>query len=198
MPRDYHSPLRERRMAETREAILLALAEVIAADGVSDLAVQEVANRAGVSHRTVYRHFSDRQGLLDALADWVQQRLVAESVVDGVVDVEDHIDAVRRVFAGFDELGPLPAAMARLSLTTDVRSVQHRERTERFRELIVPHLDGLDDPEAVFAVIRHLMSALTWWTLREEFGLDGERAGEAVATVVRAVLAEAAGERPAP
>lgn len=196
MSRRYHSPLREQRMAETREKILLALADVIAEEGVSDLAVQDVADRAGVSHRTVYRHFADRQGLLDALAEWVQEGLGAEvgATEDEIAGLDHALATIPRVFAGFDELGTLAVGMARLSLATEVRSALHRERTERFRGLFAPHLEGLEDPEAVFAVIRHLMSAVTWWVLRDEFGLEGERAGRAVATVVQAVLAAAEDE----
>lgn len=178
-------------MAETRDAILGALAEVVVEEGVGELSVQQVADRAGVSHRTVYRHFSDRQGLLDALADRVQQRLEEELGEAELEAVEDHLGAVERYFGRFDDLGASVEAMVRISFSEDIRSARHRDRTGRFREVFEPELSGLDDPEAVFAVVRHLMSSPTWWVLHREFGLDGARAGRAVVTVLRALLAHA-------
>lgn len=187
-PRPYHSPARDEQTARTREAILRALADVVVEHGVADLAVQQVADRAGVSHRTVYRHFPDRQALLDALGTWVQQQLMPEISDRDLGDVQALLAMVPRTFARFDDMAALVAAMARISAAEGARAAEHRDRTGRFRRVLAPALAGYDDPDAVFAVLRHLLSALTWWVLRTEFGLDGGRAGRAVAAVVDAVL----------
>lgn len=39
--------------------------------------MQEVAKRAGVTHRTVYNHFPTREALSDALAAYVDERLAS-------------------------------------------------------------------------------------------------------------------------
>lgn len=181
-------------MAETRDTILEALGEIVVEEGVGELSVQQVADRAGVSHRTVYRHFSDRQGLLDALGRHVQRRLEEELDETDLTGVEDHLEALERFFDRFDHLGPSVDAMVRISFAEDVRSAQHEQRTERFREVFEASLEEVEDHEAVFAVVRHLMSATTWWVLHREFGLDGARAGRAVVTVLRALLAHAGTE----
>lgn len=191
LPRPYHTPVRDQRRAATRETILRAMAEIVAHDGVAELAVQQVADRAGVTHRTVYRHFPDRQALLDALGAWVRERLSHELDEHAVGNASQLLDRVPWVFTSFDALGAPAVAMARLAVATGSATPQHRDRSALFDELLAPHLESFDDPEAVFAVLRHLLSALTWWVLGDEFGLDGERAGQAVATVMRAVLAEA-------
>lgn len=51
-----------------RVAILRAAGELLEDQGVADLALREVARRAGVSHNAPYRHFADRDALLAALA----------------------------------------------------------------------------------------------------------------------------------
>lgn len=180
------------RKARTREAILRALAEVVVAEGVAAMSVQQVADRAGITHRTVYRHFPDRQALLDGLGGWVQAQM--QEGLDAR-DIDD-IDAVRAaapwVFERFDELGAPAAAMARISLAEDVRSVEHERRTEQFRTLLAPALAGYgDDAEAIFAVLRHLLSSVTWWVAHTEFDLDGHQTGQAVATVIDAVVNQA-------
>ena len=69
--RRYRSPAREEGKLRTREAILEALVRVVLDDGIHAFSVANVAARAGVSHRTVYRHFPTKEALLDALSDHV-------------------------------------------------------------------------------------------------------------------------------
>lgn len=193
--RPYHSPLREQRAAETQVLILEALAAIIDERGAPDFSVQEVADGAGVALRTVYRHFSDRQALLDGLAQLVDEELEAMRVDDErgwqqLETVDDLLEAARTVFAYFDALVPLTSAMALLSAAGYQRSRSHDARTQAYRRILTDHLGELEDPDAqaTFGVIRHLVSANTWYTLRLEFGLTGEEAGRAVTRSIDAIL----------
>ena len=63
----------------TRRAILEAMVDVIMeADGIG-FSVQAVADRAGVTHRTIYNHFQTREALCDAFSDYVDELLEASS-----------------------------------------------------------------------------------------------------------------------
>lgn len=190
--RSYNTPIRDRKAAQTRESILRALAEVVEEEGVAEMSVSKVAERAGVSHATIYRHFPNRRKLLDALGAWVRTRLQSPLIEDEVVDVDDLIAAVPRVFQGLDELGPMAEAMARISVAEDEQSSLHEERTKRFRAILEPGLAGFEDPEAVFAVLRHLLSAVAWSAIRNESELDGTRIGNGAVTVIQAVLDQCA------
>src|SRR3954466_3603430 len=61
--RQYRSPLRGEQQQQTRERILEAAIALIAEDGLAELTVPGVAERAGVSLRTVYRHFPAKDDL---------------------------------------------------------------------------------------------------------------------------------------
>ena len=79
--RPYDSTLRRERAAATRERIVTAGTELLHAGPVRDwkrLTVRAVAVRAGVSERTVYRHFGNERGLTDA----VMHRLEQEAGID--------------------------------------------------------------------------------------------------------------------
>lgn len=52
---------------DLRAAVLSAAWELIETQGIAGLSVREAARRAGVSHHAPYRHFADRDALLDAL-----------------------------------------------------------------------------------------------------------------------------------
>src|SRR3954449_2901973 len=98
--RPYISPLRERQTSQTRAAILEALGAELGAGGIEDFSVARLARRAGVSERTVYRHFPTREALLDGLSEWYNER---------VADFPDRVAAeaipqtIAQVFADFDE-----------------------------------------------------------------------------------------------
>ncbi len=63
----------------TRHAILEAMVDVIMeADGIG-FSVQAVADRAGVTHRTIYNHFPTREALCDAFSDHVDELLEAST-----------------------------------------------------------------------------------------------------------------------
>ena len=53
---------------DLRAAMLAAAARLVEEEGVAGLSVREAARRAGVSHNAPYRHFPDRESLLEALA----------------------------------------------------------------------------------------------------------------------------------
>ena len=186
----YHSPLRQRQARQTRTLILASLAEEIVERGAADVSIRDVAARGDIAERTVYRYFPDRQALLDGLAVWVAEEITARGVEEQQIDsLSDLTEAAVGTFTALDELGPVAEAMVMVALATGRRSASHERRSVEMRRVLEPHLSGLgDDAEASFAVVRHLLSALTWYVLRTEFGLSGEEAGRAVAGVIDAVL----------
>jgi AcrR family transcriptional regulator len=66
--RPYRSTLRERQVAQTRELILDAVTTLLADRRADEVSTRDIAAVAGVSERTVYRHFPDRDSLLDGLS----------------------------------------------------------------------------------------------------------------------------------
>src|SRR5262249_45011275 len=61
-----------------RAALLTEAERVLREDGIEALSLRELARRAGVSHAAPRRHFTDRQALLDALAEAGFTRLADE------------------------------------------------------------------------------------------------------------------------
>jgi AcrR family transcriptional regulator len=79
--RPYNSPLRREKAAATRGRIIAAAADLLHGYPVwnwTALTVRSVSQRAGVSERTVYRHFAGERELRDA----VLERLRQEAGVD--------------------------------------------------------------------------------------------------------------------
>jgi AcrR family transcriptional regulator len=77
-PRPYHH-------GNLRRALLDAAEQTVRDRGVEALSLRELAREVGVSHAAPRRHFSDRQALLDALAETGFERLRLElrAALDG-------------------------------------------------------------------------------------------------------------------
>jgi AcrR family transcriptional regulator len=81
LPRGRHAAPREVVAESQRERLLVAMADATAAKGYANVAVADVIERAGVSRRSFYEHFSNKEdaflaaydagvaGLLDAIAE---------------------------------------------------------------------------------------------------------------------------------
>lgn len=184
--------LRERQKSLTRNAILDALAETVVDQGLHDFSVQDVADRAGVSHRTVYRHFPDRNALLDGLAgrldDLFRER--DRPVLPGTAaDIAEQVGSAFELFA---EHPRLVRAVAIGSLATGEQPRSRRTRDRVFREKVAEAAEGLSDDEArrASAIVRYLANSLAWVTLTDQLGLDREDATEAVTWAVETLLAD--------
>jgi AcrR family transcriptional regulator len=67
--RSYRSPLRERRAAETRSAILAAADRFFMTKGWVGTGMRDVATAAGVATETLYGHFSSKRALLQEVVN---------------------------------------------------------------------------------------------------------------------------------
>lgn len=174
----------------TRERILRALVEVVLEGGLSDFSVQGVADRCGVSHRTVYRHFPTRESMLDGLVEQMSAVMEAAGGVAQVVDIDDLAGAVGVNFGLFTDHAALAEAAVRFSVGTATENRDRRRRTDAV-SVAVGQL-GLDGADArlVTGVLRLLSSSRSWLLLREA-GLDPDdtavAAGWAIEVLVDAV-----------
>ncbi len=96
--RRYNSPLRRKQSARTRERIISAGSELVHGFPTWDwknLNARAIAKRAGVSERTVHRHFATERHLRDA----VLERLVEESGVNiDNLELDQVADTTARTF----------------------------------------------------------------------------------------------------
>ena len=174
----------------TKARILDALAGVVVEGGLSDFSVQVVADRSGVSHRTVYRHFPTRESMLDGLVEQMSEAMAAHGGVDQVDDVDDLASAVAVNFALFSQQEAVVKAAVRLSVGTATENKDRRHRTESLRAAVERMGLPEGDTHLVAAMLRHLSSSRTWLLLSDS-GLDAQdtatAASWAISTLVTAI-----------
>lgn len=174
----------------TRELILETFARLVVDEGIHEVSIQKIADRAGVTHRTVYRHFSSRQDLLDELARWLDERGAEQGQVQVPDSPDDIPSAVALNARLFDQDADLIKALVVATWYANTPADAQIRRTDAIERTVAPlttHLDP-EDARAVVAMIRYLASSRTWLALREEFGLTGEESGPVVAWVIELLL----------
>jgi AcrR family transcriptional regulator len=174
-------------VSSTRLRILEALAAAVLEGGLSDFSVQGIADRCGISHRTVYRHFPTRESLLDGLVLQVSEAMRAAG---GAVDIEmldDLPGATLHNFSLFNANENLAQAAVRFSVGTAIENRDRRDRDDDVADAVGALDLGRDDAGMVAGVLRHLSSSRTWLLLRDT-GLDPDQAASAAAWAVEVLI----------
>jgi TetR/AcrR family transcriptional repressor of mexJK operon len=122
--------------AHKRAAILSSARELFLTEGFDRSSVDAVAARAGVSKRTVYDYFGDKQTLLHAVFDTVGQSLLAtvrhtiEDTLDGLTDAA--------------ELEPVLVEFS-MRIATDMLDSAEYTTLQRFVRTASGHLPEIED-----------------------------------------------------
>lgn len=159
--------------AETRRAIVLAVEDLLAEVHPAALSVPAVAERAGVSVRTVYRYFPSKEDLLDAAAERWREDIGRAMGVEhvGAGDLTEFLPALWHSFAGDIEA-------VRRAATTDGGRDARRRRLRESRSAVRASLaDRFPDiPEADRHAGADLLIAVTssamFLELVDRMGLD--------------------------
>lgn len=172
--------LRGRR---NHEAILQAAHDLVRERETAP-SVEEIAERAGVGVRTVFRQFEDLEHLYQALGERVKAELLAKvSVGPPTGDAEADLRAlVGRRMKVYEALAPFRRAGRTLRHASSFLQAQDAETTLLFRRALeaalAPHLAGLE-PDLVEA-LDALLSFETWDRLRVQQRLSPERTSAAL------------------
>jgi len=188
--RTYESPLRERQMKETKEAIFRAATAQLADHGLAEFHIPGLAEAAGVSVRTVYRYFPTKDALLDAIAVWLDDQV--GSTLRAPVGLDDLLDGVESVYAGFEDNADI---LRSHWATPHGRAIREKGRVRRLAALgsvirdAFPHLSPSEHRE-VTAILSVLHSSRTWQAFMDDFGMDGRESGKVVAWALRTLVGD--------
>jgi AcrR family transcriptional regulator len=191
--RRYDSPVRRRQVAETRERILGAASALVREFAGWDwhgLTFRAVAERAGVSERTVYRHFATERELRDA----VMRHLEQEAGVSYEALVLDELaDVTTRVFSARGSFAVSPAVVADPTFVAE-----DQLRRDALRDAVAAVASDWTDTERDQAagLLDVLWSVPSFERLVTQWGLGSEDATDAITWALDLVVAAIRAERP--
>ncbi|MFE2546236.1 TetR/AcrR family transcriptional regulator [Actinacidiphila glaucinigra] len=182
--------------AQTRLRIMRSAFDLSNETKSLDMVLADVAARAGVSVRTVLRHFGSRDGLFDAVAVHVRDEVREERAAP----VGDVATAIEVLFDHYERRGEMVLRLLGEELGDPrARSVtEEGRRTHRawVQEVFAPQLSRHSgtEREVVTDLLVVATDVYTWKLLRHDRGLDRDEARQRVRYLIDAVLGRTVGE----
>lgn len=181
---------RLRRGERSREAIVAALFELVG-EGLLQPTAQQVAERAGVGIRSVFRHFDD----MDSLFATMDERLSADArpilrqeAVEGPLRERARALVQRRAKL-YERIGPYKRSANVQRWRSNFLRTRHAGLVRELRADLLRSLPELSDarPETLEA-IDLVTSFEAWDRLRSDQRLSRERAEATLASALMALL----------
>ena len=180
---------RRERSATSRRRIRAALVELLVAGEPSPTA-ESIAAAAGVSLRTVFRHFEEMENLHLEIAAIVFERIqpMLEQPLENTAWPAVLFESVGRRAALFEAIAPYKTAMDVHRHRSRLVADKHRLVAKLSRDFAAAYLPPqvTSDPQLV-ELLNLILSIETWQRLREQQGMSAEEAEAAVCRAAAAI-----------
>jgi AcrR family transcriptional regulator len=165
----------EHRRARREELVAAAVAAVRVAG--PDFAVDDVARTAGVSKTVIYRYFSDKDELVDAVLERISSAVLLPRLLGELAqERQDDVARLRAVVGAFVSLIEEEPALYRFAYAhagrsgrADLVAATEREIAEALAALIAARLSDAGLPTApamtwAYGVVGMVQLAAHWWS----------------------------------
>ena len=187
MNMDAKPSLREHYKAETRGRILDAAIAELSVGDLEALTVARVAERAGVTERTVFRHFATRDALIAAVWPRMQRQVGSPGFPQ---TAQALVESPMRLFPAFDQEAALVRASTFSSAGREIRQGSNAERQAAMRACVKDAFPQIEEPQLtrLAAVAQLINSAYGWAVMQQHWDLDGTEAGLAASEALTILL----------
>ena len=147
-----------------------------------------VAERAGISRRTVYRYYADQPALREA----VWQKLSPSGSLPTSLD--QLLETLPEVFRIFDERATEMMVAMSSPEGRAIRNTMTERRAAAFRKVYGEATEQLPEPDRTqaIAVLQLLSSGLAWREMRDQWQLDGQQVAVTARWAIETLLADLA------
>ena len=181
---------RRRRSAQSREAIVTAMFELIG-EGNLRPSAQRVADRAGVGIRTVFRHFDEMDRLYAEMHARLQELigpLLADAEPSGPLSRRAR-ELVAARCEIYERVGPYKRSANMHLMSSPFLQKRHRSMNRALRVDLGRWLPELEQaPERVSNAVDAMLSFQTWDRLRSDQKLTQKDAREALEAALDAIV----------
>lgn len=187
VPQTGRVSLRDEQARVTRERILDAVRTIFEREPDAAFSFDDLSREAGVSRRTIFRYFKDKDALLDAFLSRTNESLgvpVWPSCEADLVDLPPSL---------FEALERNSGTVHALNVSVAGREVRLRDNKARqtaFRNSLKDVSKNLSPKERAYleAVVHLLFTTSAWQIMKDHWRLEGREAGQASAWAIGLLL----------
>ena len=181
---------RRQRGEDNRARIVAAMLEIVHSGEFAPSA-EQVAQRADVGLRTVFRHFQDMESLYREMSAAIEAELWA--VVERPFRSEDWrervIELIERRSEAFEKAGAYLRATTVVRYRSKVLEADYARMTALMKEILKRQLPpAVAGDQLKVEILDLLLGFESWSRLRREQGLSPKRARETLEAAVRRLL----------
>lgn len=178
-----------RHTQATRDAIIEGALELFIEHRGGGFSMQEVADRVGITHRTLYRYFPSRRELIVEAAMHIGGRLKGPPSPE-VSTVSEWIHAADAHFEFIERNREIFSSVFAMVMIDPDLAASDLSRDAYYWNVFRTEFPGLGEEEATewFAVLRHLISGVSYLIYRNRFAMDPAKAATAVRRATEAMV----------
>lgn len=180
---------RRQRSDASRRKIALAMLDLLR-EGEADPSADLVAERAGVGRRTVFRLFSDMEGVFREMHAIMTSRLTPEfarpltaATWRGRLD-----ELIERRAKAFEQMLPIKTAADARRYTSNFLTTEHKNITRLQRQALLAVLPATYARNEMLEALDLALSFEAWRRLRYEQGLSVKQAQEVLRRIISALV----------
>lgn len=189
--------LRDEQARVTRERILEAVGALLERAPDVAFSFDDLSKEAGVSRRTIFRYFKDKNELLDAFLSRTNELL---GVPVWPASEGDLVTLPPELFEALERNSGTVHALNVSVAGREVRLRDNQSRQAAFRASLKDVSKGLSPQHKAYleAVVHLLFTTSAWQIMKDHWNLEGREAGNASAWAIGILLDAIRAQKPEP
>lgn len=178
--------LRERKKDEVRTRIKDEMIQLLS-EGELDVSHDQIAERTGISRRTVYRYFPDKEALLEGVHERVRE-LAGKNVIMPRTEA-DLVGTLHDVYTGFDKIAPITTLIRSTPIGRAVRLAGKKRRVESYTAATADAVKDLPPEDRMLATaVLQFLHTTAWLEMHDHWNLEGAQMARAMSWAMRTLL----------
>ncbi|OJV87046.1 MAG: hypothetical protein BGO39_33320 [Chloroflexi bacterium 54-19] len=166
----------DRRIRRTQNLLAKALIEVTLEKGYDAVTVRDITDRADVGYATFYRHYQDKDALLEDVLDVVLNELISLFFKDNTLP-ENMKELSSMLFVYVKENYEIIRVLLSSRYTSVIGKRMLEDGTRKLLERNIPKTDSPVPPEiAAYHLVASTINLIEWW-LENDMRLSPEEMG---------------------
>lgn len=187
--RTYDNSARTAKSSRTQTEIIEALVHLLAERRGGEVQIQEIADKTGITKRTIFRFFKDKKSLHEAMDEYLLSYLSAGT---RQLDAFNFVGFGKNVIKAFEENQSISIAYVLSPLGQEARHLFRKRMNQLMMEKIAAEKNIKITKENFprLALIVNLVNAKIWYDLKTEHNLSGNEIEAAMGWGLETLLKE--------